>query len=55
MLFLVSCKKRPSGAGGIREEHAKAHKIELECMVKATDLQLLKEKMKSYIVADLSL
>ena len=34
---------------------AKAHKIELECMVKATDLQLLKEKMKSYIVADLSL
>ena len=53
MLFLVSCKKRPSGAGGDTGRTAKVHEIELECMVKATDLQLLKEKMKSYIVADL--
>ena len=29
---------------------AKAHKIEIECMVKATDLQLLKEKMKCFVV-----
>lgn len=34
---------------------AKVHKIEIECMVKATDLQLLTEKMKSCIVTDLSL
>ena len=34
---------------------SKAHKIEIECMVKATDLQLLKEKMKSCIVTDISL
>ena len=53
--FYSLVKEEAKWSRGDSGRPAKAHKIEIECMAKATDLQLLMEKLKFCIVTDLSL